>query len=417
MIDQKPKSRNIALECLRGGAALAVVFGHCAVAFGLPIWQLPQIAQLPFNGSSAVEFFFVLSGYVLTRAFVTNENWIGLLRSAAKRYFRLLGPVLLATLVSLLLFDLHAYRYEQLSKSVNSQWLYCFGSAYPPDAGWIPSVGDALWRGGVLVFFVPDNQYYDNPLGTIYYETIGSFMVFALAAVAVLVRRISVIWTGMALVAALVAVRHQPYYGGFVAGLALSIWVPRLDRKASLPFALLMSILGLIFLSYQEARGEYAWIGNLGLGGIKAHWFNLIGAALLILAVELSSSISQHLEGRIGAFLGRLSFPIYLMHFLVLGSLGSMVWLAVQPLNGAWYVTAMAATAVTVLVAVIVSLPVMAFDRWWVAAVNRGAASVIRPSFGGSILLDLQRVRRLAAEVGLRSWRAIRVPSARSGPR
>ena len=117
MIDQKPKSRNIALECLRGGAALAVVFGHCAVAFGLPIWQLPQIAQLPFNGSSAVEFFFVLSGYVLTRAFVTNENWIGLLRSAAKRYFRLLGPVLLATLVSLLLFDLHAYRYEQLSKS------------------------------------------------------------------------------------------------------------------------------------------------------------------------------------------------------------------------------------------------------------------------------------------------------------
>ena len=35
-------------------------------------------------------------------------------------------------------------------------------------------------------------------LGTIYYETIGIFMVFALAAVAVLVRRISVIWTGVA---------------------------------------------------------------------------------------------------------------------------------------------------------------------------------------------------------------------------
>ena len=48
----------------------------------------------------------------------------------------------------------------------------------------------------------------------------------------------------------------------------------------------------------------HAWIGNLGLGGIKAHWFNLIRAALLILAVELSNSISQHLEGRIGAFLG-----------------------------------------------------------------------------------------------------------------
>ena len=108
------------------------------------------------------------------------------------------------------------------------------------------------------MFFVPDNQYYDNPLGTIYYETIGSFMVFALAAVAVLVRRISVIWTGMALVAALVAVRHQPYYGGFVAGLALSIWVPRLDRKASLPFALLMSILGHI----SELYPAHAMIRN-----------------------------------------------------------------------------------------------------------------------------------------------------------
>ena len=227
---------------------------------------------------------------------------------------------------------------EQLSKSsVNSQWLYCFGSAHTrPDAGWIPICrrlsATPLWRGGcprcssckqtTNIMTIRWEPY------LYYLETIGIFNGIRVASSrgGFLVRRISVIWTGCGTGCGhSVAVRHQPYYGGFVAGLALSIWVLRLDRKASLPFALSDVHTRSHISELPRGTRRYAWIGNLGLGGIYGPLVQSDrGSAIDPRQVELSSSISQHLEGRIGAFLGRLSFPIYLMHFLVLGSLG--VW-------------------------------------------------------------------------------------------
>lgn len=69
----KQESKLTYLECARGVASVIVVFHHFTLAFlpknTLPIWQ-HGIKYTPLyffiNGDGAVNFFFVLSGFVLT---------------------------------------------------------------------------------------------------------------------------------------------------------------------------------------------------------------------------------------------------------------------------------------------------------------------------------------------------------------
>ena len=98
------RERDKSLETLRGLAALSVVFWHTMLGF-FPTWPgifpaLPQTEAINGNvffglihGPAAVAFFFVLSGFVLTRRFFLDGNAEFLLRNAIKRWPRLAFPV------------------------------------------------------------------------------------------------------------------------------------------------------------------------------------------------------------------------------------------------------------------------------------------------------------------------------------
>src|SRR5262245_4759677 len=118
--------KDIALEAIRGGAALVVVVWHVCVGFfpySLDGWWQGSPLNLFMNGQSAVQLFFVLSGYVLTRRYFESGNNRILLKGAVKRWPRLMGPVLLVVLACYVLF--HLYLYE-LDLSVACSYLAWF---------------------------------------------------------------------------------------------------------------------------------------------------------------------------------------------------------------------------------------------------------------------------------------------------
>lgn len=373
------QKKDIALEALRGMAAISVVLGHSWVTFYAPgVPMLPQLLHILVNGAGAVVFFFVLSGYVLTKRFVETENYRSLANSVLKRWFRLLGPVTLSFLISAALFRFSLYHYKEMADYLHSPWLRMFGYSIPDTMDFHPSFHDALVQGAFYTFFYPDHHYYNSPVGTIYFESLGSFLIFGLAFAAVLVRKAG-FWLAIAFLicAGWGASFYNAYYTAFVAGLAMSVVFHRRDWHVPPIVSGTAILIALYLFNLATPDGLFAWVRLLGNSPDRDTYICVAASVLLIVGVERNTPVHRILSTRAGAFLGRLSFPIYLVHFLVMCSLGCYTWLTLQHTYGRH--AAMLAIPVTFVGSVIVALPIIRFDRWWTANVNRIAASIIPP--------------------------------------
>src|SRR2546425_4022874 len=76
------------LDSLRGGAALAVVLWHYKAHFGAaPLYQV--LAPFYLGGFLFVDFFFVLSGFVLAKTYWTESRRFLIFQNVAERIARL----------------------------------------------------------------------------------------------------------------------------------------------------------------------------------------------------------------------------------------------------------------------------------------------------------------------------------------
>ena len=379
--------KDVPLEALRGIAALVVVLNHSILAF-LPQYygsgplpsggphSLQGTLQYVFiNGAGAVSLFFVLSGYVLTRRFCfTGETRI-LMKGAVKRWPRLMGPVLATVMLSYSLFYFHLYYFQQAGAKSGSDWLSLFGDSFfqmgqPPLTTAAIHLRGALEQGLYLVFFRGD-YLYDSSLWTMRPELAGSLIAFGAAPILLEARKSSPYLT-IALAAALVALLHfaDSNLEAFPIGVAMAVLLPRGGR---LPHVLAwpMLLLALYLLGYPgHAEGAYAALAWLEAQGMKGAEPMIVGAALTIGAVECFPPVRRAISGRLAALLGKFSFPIYLVHVLVIFSAGSAIYLR--------YGT-MPAFASVLLLSPVAALPLVWFNEWWVGRVNGWADALIRP--------------------------------------
>jgi peptidoglycan/LPS O-acetylase OafA/YrhL len=92
---------------------------------------------------------------------------------------------------------------------------------------------------------------------------------------------------------------------------------------------------------------------------------NIPCSLLSIAAIATSSKTEVLLSGRAAAFLGRISFPLYLIHLLVLTSLGCWLYIVVpQPYS------AVVATMATVGVSILCAALLAPIDAAWLRALN-----------------------------------------------
>jgi peptidoglycan/LPS O-acetylase OafA/YrhL len=332
-------SKLLQLEGLRGLAAAMVVAWHFVWAFAP--WELGSVAGSPvqglvgspvaagIDGPAAVALFFVLSGFVIPLRFFHCGRARTVLHAAAKRWPRLAGLSVIAVLFSYALFRCGLFRYREAAMLTGSDWLSAYGGG---DSGGTLSLSLAgAIREGLVGAFVDKSDAYNPVLWTMRDELLGSFLSMG---VALAIRRVSVKVSGVILVfVAALAGAADPWLVPFVAGtgLALLIWSRR--TKLSWLWAA-TSIGGGIFLfGYLEPAGAYSAIPIIQDGAgyrydrILAH---TVAGVLMMFGIVGNHGAGRMLNVRPLLLLGRLSFPIYLLHFPLLCSLGCGLFLALR---------------------------------------------------------------------------------------
>ncbi|BAM07021.1 acyltransferase family protein [Leptospirillum ferrooxidans] len=164
---QQGGKRKESLEALRGLASIIVVLWHSILGFHpewVGIFQNSSINfRLPckyyfvlMNGTGAVILFFVLSGFVLSRTALVNENKKNILINSIKRLPRLAVLTTIATLISWTFFYLNFYHFKEAGKITNSPWLSSFANSYTSGNPFLFSFWDALNQGLWKTFIIGD---------------------------------------------------------------------------------------------------------------------------------------------------------------------------------------------------------------------------------------------------------------------
>ncbi|WP_158516204.1 acyltransferase family protein [Bosea vaviloviae] len=299
------------LDGLRGVAAVAVVIFHLMSA--LTPWLVPEqqpgahwLAYTPlavaWNGTFAVSVFFVLSGFVLTNATLRKSDpiWI----DVPIRYMRLAIPATASTLAAWLLLSVFPTSATQLATLTGSRWL---GWTYQ---GSIPGPAAAI-SNGMAGVFLSGGSFFNNVLWTMRPELLGSILCFAACAFARPRFRLA-ITLGSAVI--FIALRRYDYVC-FPLGIILrEAWASGRLPSALPIFAML---LGLVIGSQSGDAAQLLgldWLPEALKPDKKGGLLYPIAATLIVYGCLRSRRLAAALSGRIGRYLGAISFPLYLIH-------------------------------------------------------------------------------------------------------
>jgi peptidoglycan/LPS O-acetylase OafA/YrhL len=352
------------LEAMRGIAATIVLADHCLFAFFPGLVSVAQGSSFFsfVNGRAPVTVFFVLSGFVLTRRYLQTGDDSIITRGVIKRWPRLMGPVLIAVLASWALFQLNWYSFAEAGRVLGNDWLA--GVAIPETN---PTFIRALTQGTFLTFFRGDATF-DNPLWTMHIEFVGSFIAFGLAMIIV---RLDDVMSRV-LVLLIVSVLCHFANANLVAfpiGVALATFI----RSIAIPLwaALASTFLAIYLLGYTGLNvGVYSIFDLHPL--IGAYWFypTVLGAAILIGTIETSRGFRKVLDNFVMRILGEFSFPLYVLHLLVICSIGTSFFLSTRSTTGA--------ALVSFIISFLTAWPLVILNRRWVAFLNQMINSRIK---------------------------------------
>lgn len=366
------------LEAIRGAAAVNVLIWHTMLGFfpeysgNFAKFSTDGAAGQPWYsliyGTFAVVIFFVLSGYVLTRSYFLSSNNMIIVRGALKRWPRLAGPVLASVLFSWLLLTAHLYYYNEAASLTGSPWLS--GHLFSSAPIFSPAILDAFAQGTLFTFIKENSSYFNTSLWTMRWEFFGSFLVFGLSFLIVRFQgalRITALAVAVFFCHRWMAQELRP----FVAGMVIAALLPR--QRIGVPaFATIILLFVAIYLGGYMGRpiGAFSPLYSIFGNNYSTIGYVQIGAAsLAILAVETSPKFRRYLSAPWASHLGRLSFPLYLVHIPVLCSVGCLTLVS---LDGLLPLAATRVTAafVTLAAAFAVAVPLMHFNDWWVKWLN-----------------------------------------------
>jgi len=372
-------SRLYHLEAVRGLAAIVVLLHHGFLGFAPTVTgflnspgmrDATSFVGSPLfflvNGQGAVVLFFVLSGFVLPMRYFEAGDARIIVVASLKRLPRLYLPVACSILLTWLLFQVGAFAFTPAAAISGSSWLA--NSAFADATHLRVDLREAI--AATWTVFSVGNSTFNNVLWTMRPELLGSFLVFGMAPL-LRASRGSLEATGLVALALVFTATCADVLVPFALGCALSYLARAVPRSLPWPAATVMIVLGLACLSYVEPIGAYSFLGNLPQSQLLVFGINAFGAGLLLLAVHHNRGLSRGLGSRLGYWLGLYSFPIYLVHFLVIATLGSAAFVYAHATGCNPFWTASAAFAVTVVGSVVLATPLAAIDTLWLRLLGR----------------------------------------------
>ncbi len=364
------------MEALRGFAALGVVVFHYLLGFvparsvtvGEPIGSFVTVEKpilLAFiNGPFLVSIFFVLSSFVLTFRLVREADARVAIIAMVKRFPRLFPLTLIGALLPAVLF-VEGWTYNhQLAEVIGSPWLERSGGVKTFDDWPEPSISGGL-RDSILLFGRGYSQY-NSVLWTMKYELVGS--IFALATAMVMgARKNARLDAVITLALGMAGLYFHPLISICVATVFLTKYIAHPHLKLR-PIYIAFCIIGGLILgsTYKSFPEELLVDPSISRQVLRLDWL-VHGAGAILLLLGIRGATNGPLGfGSIGKYLGRVSFPIYVLHLPVFASVGSGLIL----FFGYNMISVAGAFFVSMGVLFAISHPVAVFDEWWVGRLN-----------------------------------------------
>jgi peptidoglycan/LPS O-acetylase OafA/YrhL len=323
------------LDGLRGLACVQVVIFHY-FGFFAP-YQAGMLSFLA-NGPNAVFLFFLISGFVLTNSFQGSPQRP--FRLAGQRLLRLAIPALVSVVIATLLVG------ASMSYAAHAAQMAGWPvSRTPPMASlWADASGISIIFGyrdfGLLSWsWLPIHAGSVNqPLWTLSIELWGSLWVLLL----VMLLRQSIWLYAAALLGGFYFMGANDlslFSLGHLCAVALQNQTIRvtIERPGSRAAGLCLLAIGLLLNLTSTLAGPgilapllplQGWAGQDG-GTLRVE----LGAVLIFISVVIVPVLQSTLGRRPMQYLGRLSFSIYLIHYPVMVSAGSLVFLSALSLG------------------------------------------------------------------------------------
>ncbi len=265
-----------------------------------------------WNSKFAISLFFVISGYALSYKYFMTKSQEYLRASLIKRYFRLEIPILFSVLVSYILLIGGSYSNAYIANNFTKSTFW-FDHLWNMNASFPSALNEAF----VSSLFTGGSPLYNPVLWTMVIEFMGSILVFSSLALFGNSGKRFLVY------AILTVVLHIHYFPAFIVGLAMCDYY-HAEKKKRLPGipVLFIFLTGLYIGGYQRIPVTNIWRPFDFISDMDSTFPFIIGAALFVLAVINSAGLIKFFSSRALLFLGKMSFSIYLIHLLIIGSLG-----------------------------------------------------------------------------------------------
>ncbi|MBE9536286.1 MAG: acyltransferase [Proteobacteria bacterium] len=338
-------SKLLYLNGLRGIAALIVVSTHLVTTFYPAVyygdfsrahnsWESIVAFKFPFTliyaGNFSVCIFFVLSGYVLTYSYQSRSNKPNILALFIRRYIRLTIPILFTSFIAYLFLKNNLFYHQKIigvSGAKELSEIYAFQ----------PGIY-SMFKEALLTLYTSDSNKYNVVLWTMKVELIGSYMVY------IVLRIFSKIKLRI-LICLLLTFIVPNYYFCFVFGVLLydfnEAYGSIVKFKGSLhkicniglmvcamflaaaPFCYLPLPINLMPLPEAYKIFYLILLRFSDVPVVVAHEW---GAIITIVLLQNSPILQSFLSGKLFQFLGKISFPMYLLHKIIILSFMSYVF-------------------------------------------------------------------------------------------
>ncbi|MBY3433043.1 acyltransferase [Rhizobium laguerreae] len=351
------------LDGVRGWGAVVVFFFHLVDRFLATdqTWLAPDAVKFLMDGQFAVFVFFVVSGYALSHANLDPERR-DLQMAVTSRYFRLAIPILVTTFCGYLLLKAGLLVNVDVSRDegVSQNWL---GTFYTFEASIYGFLKFSLFN---TFFCYRQNASYNSSLWTIPHEFLGSMVVYGYLAVFRTHERAQ--WI-IAVAGFLICLKAAPIYacffGGYLAAEArYSLNVPSDWRWVAELLALLTFYSIVMIMTFSRP-------GPQDLGALA------LLATSLVLSVAFSKYLRSFFSNRLSAFLGKVSFPLYLYHIFVICSWSSYLFVRLQT-TGLSIPVQMAANIIsTAVISLLLAIALLPLEKFSVRYSKKIAATIL----------------------------------------
>jgi peptidoglycan/LPS O-acetylase OafA/YrhL len=297
---------------LRGWAALIVLLHHLSLVFRE--WE-EMLYNTPLNfllnGDYAVFIFFILSGIVLSLGFFKSNNNSYLCGMALKRIPRLSIPIFICCFLTVIMMKTGLILNREAGELINNGWLmedYNFEGSF---------LGAVVFSFRNVLFYFDTT--YNSTLWTIGYEIQGSFLVLILlCGVNYIKKNLWPFWVGLALY----LLFNAPILLSFGMGVFISYFF--VNRKElieklqkSIPAKIIFAVL--CFIAYW---GGVFFSTQMPVDLLKQLSY-AISAFFLIGLILIMPILKAFFSCGVSKFLGKISFPLYIVHFPIICSFTS----------------------------------------------------------------------------------------------